>query len=142
MTSTVLYPNRPIRCLLVGACVIGVLCGTVIIAVENNAWREYVSTTFKDIPRDGDPGRGESLFFDTYDCDSCHWPGSKLYPTLTNIAMLASERVGGMTAWDYVAYSILDPDRYIVPGTGLQRMRVQRIPPGDIGDLVAFLLAR
>ena len=110
----------------------------------------------------GDARRGAELF-GKLPCASCHdvgrpWPGGDVCPNLGNIATEAARivrlpeyRGTAKDAAGYIRDSILDPNAYIVPGASYRTADGQSVmpkdfartlPPGDVDDLVAFLLTR
>lgn len=101
----------------------------------------------------GDPQRGREIFesggekyTEQFYCSRCHsLDGTGGYgPTMQGIAVLAGERVPGMTAEAYIRQSILDPDAFIVEGylqnMGLLHSRL--LSQQEVEDLVAFLLTQ
>jgi len=110
----------------------------------------------------GDATRGARLY-ETLPCASCHdisrpWPGGDICPNLGNIATEAARIVrqadyhGHATdAAGYIRESIVDPNAYIVPGPSyrqpdgqsvMPKTFAQTLSPGQLDDLVAFLLTR
>ncbi|MDX1614814.1 MAG: hypothetical protein R3300_10930 [Candidatus Promineifilaceae bacterium] len=86
-------------------------------------------------------------------CGSCHRIGQlgqthKVGPDLSDIGLVAAERVPDMTAEEYLRQSILDPDAFIAPNCPSGTC-MANVMPGDYGrrltaaqldTLVAFLL--
>ena len=73
---------------------------------------------------DGDPVRGKELFNTVrsevaFACATCHYPDQEtrlLGPGLQNVSERAATRVEGMSAYDYIHTSIVNPNAFIVPG--------------------------
>ena len=60
-------------------------------------------------------------------CFTCHTVGKSgalRFPDLDGIGARAGERIAGLSAVDYLAQSLYEPDTYIVPGFN----------PGHAGD--------
>jgi len=110
----------------------------------------------------GDAGRGARLY-ETLPCASCHdisrpWPGGDICPNLGNIATEAARIIHerdyhgrARDAAGYIRESIVDPNAYIVPGPAYRQADGQSVmpktfgqtlTPGQLDDLVAFLLTR
>ena len=86
-------------------------------------------------------------------CDNCHLIGDigeagKVGPDLSSIGVLASQRVPGQSASDYLRTSIVDPEAYLAPdcpnGPCLEGIMpgdyANRLTAGQIDTLVDFLL--
>jgi len=113
-----------------------------------------------DLAEIGDPELGLELFQDRNftKCESCHsLDGTEFRgaPTMLGISEQAGERVEGLSAYEYLRQSILDPSAYVggdyeykmgayqlvereegdfkVPGTLTQK---------ELDDLIAFLLTQ
>jgi mono/diheme cytochrome c family protein len=107
---------------------------------------------------EGDPERGEELYFLTYACNACHGdmdnPASALVgPWLGELAEIGGTRVEGQDALQYAYESILYPNAYIVPEcptgpcaspSGMPATFGARMGdnPQDMADILAFLLNR
>jgi len=102
----------------------------------------------------GDIAAGEDLYFESLDgipdgasCSSCHsFDGSDPHaPTHLGISAVASGRVDGMSAADYLRESIVDPYAFKVEGGWRFPMPYQYpnvLSEDQIENLVAFLLTR
>jgi cytochrome c2 len=99
----------------------------------------------------GDPERGRGLFNGRAACSACHGDprvaGSNTRgPDLSGSARLASTRVPGQSAADYLYASIARPDEFLAEapvhrGERLTRMPETELTPQEAADLVAWLLA-
>jgi mono/diheme cytochrome c family protein len=79
-------------------------------------------------------------------CASCHEGSlSNLFrpvgPPLKGAGLVASKRVPGMSAEDYLRQSIVDPGSYVVPGypDSMPRGLGRDLSPEDLAALVAYL---
>jgi mono/diheme cytochrome c family protein len=94
----------------------------------------------------GDPKKGEVVFFGVGECGSCHrvTPGDTLVGTsLQGISNWGAYRKPGMSAKEYLLESILHPDDFIVPGMPagiMPRTYADKLTNLQIGDLVAYML--
>jgi nitric oxide reductase subunit C len=141
-----------------GLAALAVVALVVVLAVVRGGlrWRRTAPVTR------GDATRGAKLYA-TLPCGSCHdighpWPGGDICPNLGNIATEAARIVrqadyhGRATdAAGYIRESIIDPNAYIVPGATYRQADGQSVmpktfgqtlSPGELDDLVAFLLTR
>jgi nitric oxide reductase subunit C len=141
-----------------GLAALAVVALVVVLAVVRGGlrWRRTAPVTR------GDATRGAKLY-ETLPCGSCHdighpWPGGDICPNLGNIATEAARIVrqadyhGRATdAAGYIRESIIDPNAYIVPGATyrqadgesvMPKTFGQTLSPGELDDLVAFLLSR
>ena len=88
-------------------------------------------------------------------CGSCHSVGflgepRKVGPDLSNIGLIASERVPGQSAEEYLREAIVDPDAYIVSDCPNGPCLANVMPPNygqqftdeQIEDIVAYLMAQ
>jgi mono/diheme cytochrome c family protein len=69
-------------------------------------------------------------------CFTCHTvgqAGALRFPDLDGIGVTAAERIEGMSAVDYLAQSLYEPDVYIVPGFN-PGMPVMDKPPVGLTD--------
>jgi nitric oxide reductase subunit C len=141
-----------------GLAALAVVALVVVLAVVRGGlrWRRTAPVTR------GDATRGARLY-ETLPCGSCHdighpWPGGDICPNLGNIATEAARIVGqadyhgrATDAAGYIRESIIDPNAYIVPGSTYRQADGQSVmpktfgqtlSPGELDDLVAFLLTR
>ena len=101
----------------------------------------------------GDPSRGSALYNNgRLACTACHGFGVLSVPQLTGIARrIPAERLtqagmGDETVALYLAQSILDPNRYLVPGFPANNMPHYAIGGTfglswqELNDLVAYLM--
>ncbi len=78
-------------------------------------------------------------------CTVCHSvnPGVELVgPNLAGVALIAGERVSGMTSEEYLRQSIIDPDAYVVDGFPAGQMLdiyEEALTGDEIDSLVAYL---
>ena len=102
----------------------------------------------------GDPERGRDIFetgagiypSDNSLCIKCHSldASGKYGPSLKGISKVASERVPGLSAEEYLRQSILEPDAFIA-GDYPEKMgsiHAAILSEKDVDDLVAFLLTQ
>jgi mono/diheme cytochrome c family protein len=104
----------------------------------------------------GDPERGREIFETgggvtvSGTCSRCHSldgsVGRGLYdgPSIQGISEVASKRVPGMTAEEYLRQSIVDPSAYLVEDFNNfmpQHLR-EYLSEENINDLVAFMLTQ
>lgn len=83
--------------------------------------------------------------FSTKGCVACHDAdaapgGGSIGPNLTNLSEVATARVEGMAAADYVRQSIREPNAYVVPGYGKGVMPVLSLSDTEVDALVEYLL--
>ena len=103
----------------------------------------------------GDPQRGQDIFenggaHETYKpqyyCGRCHsLDGSDGDgPTLQGIALVAGERVPGLTAEEYIRQSIMEPDAYVIEGYNHSMGSIlgKLLSEQEVNDLVAYLLTQ
>lgn len=102
-------------------------------------------------PIAGDVERGAQLFAQGRDevspCLTCHrvvsgQVGFSIGPNLARIGERAGTQVEGLTAEEYVRQSILEPERYIVPGYRdiMYPDYSAHLTQQNIQDLIAYLL--
>ncbi|GAB4579746.1 MAG: hypothetical protein Fur0022_24850 [Anaerolineales bacterium] len=112
---------------------------------------QELSLHFTDGQIDGDPVRGEQLYYEmalgeNVSCRVCHALEANVVlvgPSFAGIGTAAGERIPGMSAEDYLRQSILEPDAYKVPGFEDRQMLQnfgEILTKEQIDDLVAFLL--
>lgn len=86
---------------------------------------------------------GQTVFL-TKGCTGCHSRAGVsegfVGPDLTGLADRAGDRVGGLSAEEYVRQSVLEPQAYIVDGYGSQ-MPVLPVDSEELDALVEFLLS-
>jgi cytochrome c oxidase subunit 2 len=92
----------------------------------------------------GDAANGENLFYETYNCDSCHsFDGTVLVgPTLQGIGDRAGETLDEYDAETYLVESILLPCEYVVSGFQcvMPEDYGERMTKQDLADIIAYLL--
>jgi mono/diheme cytochrome c family protein len=101
----------------------------------------------------GDIAAGKKLFDeplaempDSVSCTSCHsldGKDSPWAPGLAGISAVAADRVGGMSAVDYLAQSITDPFAFLVDGEwpfAMPPRYTDALSEDQINNLIAFLL--
>jgi cytochrome c len=94
----------------------------------------------------GDPARGRAVFTGVGTCNSCHdvSAGIKIVgPSLKGIANTAGRRIAGVPAEAYLRESILQPNKFVVPGfpSGIMPQAfAQTLNPQQINDVIAYLL--
>jgi mono/diheme cytochrome c family protein len=101
----------------------------------------------------GDIAAGEELFEepvaempDSVSCTSCHsldGKDSPWAPGLAGISAVAADRVGGMSAVDYLGQSIVDPSAFRVDGEWRFAMPLRysdALSEEQINNLIAFML--
>jgi nitric oxide reductase subunit C len=94
----------------------------------------------------GNPGRGQQIFTGIAGCNACHdvQAGVQIVgPTLKGIASRAAQRQPGVAADVYLRESILNPNKYLVPGfaQGLMPQTFSNtLSAGQINDLIAYLM--
>jgi mono/diheme cytochrome c family protein len=124
------------------------LCAEPIVTYE---WPEFAADflALEEIA-EGDPERGEELFFVTYACNACHGnmddsASATVGPWLGELPEVADTRVPDQDALQYTYESILYPGVFIVSGypdampSFADRMGDN---PQDMADIIAFLLNR
>lgn len=95
----------------------------------------------------GDVTRGAQLFT-SQGCSGCHaiqGQGGQVGPNLTGIGAAAATRRPGQDAAAYLREAITDPNAYVVPGYQPNVMPSnygQTLRPGQLDDLIAYLLAQ
>jgi len=95
---------------------------------------------------DSAEGRGYVLFAGKGRCATCHSraPNTVIVgPSLAGIASRAGSREPGVSAVDYLQESILQPDKFKVPGYEKLQMDTslaKTLTGDEIGDLVAYLM--
>ncbi|MBZ0276612.1 MAG: DUF3179 domain-containing protein [Anaerolineae bacterium] len=99
----------------------------------------------------GDAANGQALF-NTFQadagfaCSTCHFPDKEdrlIGPGLLNVSTRAETRVAGLSAYDYIHTSIVDPGAFVVPDfpDGLMpRNWAQIYSEQQINDIIAYLL--
>lgn len=96
----------------------------------------------------GDVEHGADLFAHGYGeappCTTCHSLGSTTFnlgPKMTGISQRAAERIPGMSAYDYLYQSIVDPGAFLVSGyRNIMYPHFQeKLTQQDIADLIAYL---
>jgi cytochrome c2 len=94
----------------------------------------------------GDAVRGKVVFEGIGACLACHQVTSDLTvvgPSLQGIANRAGEARPGMSAYDYLRESILDPNTYVLTGfqEGLMPITYElTLSEQDIEDVIAYML--
>jgi mono/diheme cytochrome c family protein len=96
----------------------------------------------------GNPAHGKVIFEGVGQCVACHARTDdaprQVGPPLTHIGTIASYRLSGVAAEEYLRDSILHPDNYLSPGyvAGIMpRSYESKISPPEIEDVVAYLLS-
>ncbi len=107
----------------------------------------------------GDIAAGEALFRSGKGtapaCITCHNINQNtvlLGPSMVGIAARAAERVEGLSAAEYLAQSIVEPNAYIVPNTAVNVFSAggtslmfqqygEQLTQKDVDDLVAYMLS-
>jgi cytochrome c oxidase subunit 2 len=95
----------------------------------------------------GDATRGAQLF-NSQGCSGCHaiqGQGGQVGPNLTGIGAAAATRRPGQDAAAYLREAITDPNAYVAPGYQPNVMPGnygQTLRPGQLDDLIAYLLAQ
>ena len=77
-------------------------------------------------------------------CRTCHTIGSSgalRFPDLAGVAGRAAERVPGMSALDYFAQSLYEPDAFVVPGFNPGMPTINRPPIGLTDQEILCVLA-
>jgi cytochrome c553 len=103
---------------------------------------------FTDIPAEGDPAHGATLFNqgkgDAPACGTCHETTDQtdIGPGLAGISERAATRVGGQSAKEYIFNSITNPPLFLVTGFSnlMYDQYENKLTPQDIADLTAYLL--
>ncbi len=110
---------------------------------------EAPKIAFADIPLDqADAGGGEKIFQQANDtapaCNVCHSiDGSALVgPSLAGIGTQAASRVSGLSAEEYLYWSIIRPSKHIVAGySNLMYADYEKhLEAADIADLITYLM--
>jgi mono/diheme cytochrome c family protein len=105
---------------------------------------------------EGDPARGEEVYFTPYGCSACHGnmddsASASIGPWLGELAEIGDTRVEGQDALQYTYESILYPGVFIVPDCPTGPCSNIMPPdfgvrmgnnPQDMADMLAFLLNR
>ncbi len=102
---------------------------------------------FSDLPA-GDAERGAMLFRTSIEemptCNGCHSVQETMIngPALKGLGKVAGERVGGLSAGDYLYQSISQPAAYLVSGYANTMYNAYggRLTAQQIADLIAYLL--
>ena len=98
----------------------------------------------------GDPAKGKEDFNTVrpevnFACATCHHFDTEaqlIGPGLLNVSVRAVSRVPGMSAYDYIHTSIVDPGAFVVPGfpDGLMPRTYKNVWTEDqINDIIAYL---
>jgi hypothetical protein len=77
-------------------------------------------------------------------CRTCHTigqSGALRFPDLAGVAGRAAERVPGMSALDYLAQSLYEPDSFVVPGFNPGMPTINRPPIGLTDQEILTVLA-
>src|SRR5688572_31065396 len=77
-------------------------------------------------------------------CRTCHTigqSGALRFPDLAGVAGRAAERVPGMSALDYLAQSLYEPDAFVVPGFNPGMPMINRPPIGLTDQEILTVLA-
>jgi mono/diheme cytochrome c family protein len=126
------------------------LCGEEAAPVETIEWPESVA----DLPA-GDAANGETLYFTTYVCNSCHGDpavagSNAVGPHLGEIGTVGGDRIAGLSATDYIYQSILHPNDFIAPicandqpctePSSMPPNFGQRMTEQDMADVIEYLL--
>ena len=77
-------------------------------------------------------------------CRTCHTigqSGALRFPDLAGVAGRAAERVPGMSALDYLAQSLYEPDAFVVPGFNPGMPTINRPPIGLTDQEILTVLA-
>jgi hypothetical protein len=77
-------------------------------------------------------------------CRTCHTigqSGALRFPDLAGVAGRAAERVPGMSALDYLAQSLYEPDSFVVPGFNPGMPTINRPPIGLTDQEILCVLA-
>jgi mono/diheme cytochrome c family protein len=99
----------------------------------------------------GDPANGQVLFNTfqaaaSFACATCHYVDREdqlIGPGLFNVSIRAESQVAGMSAYDYLHTSIVDPGAFVVPTfpDGLMpRNWADIYAEAEINDLIAYLM--
>lgn len=93
----------------------------------------------------GDPVNGQALFVQNA-CNACHNVDSETMlvgPGLLHLGERAATRQEGMSAYDYLHQSIVDPNAYVVEGFAPNMMPPTfgtTLTEDQINDIIAYLL--
>ncbi|MYD09782.1 MAG: cytochrome c [Chloroflexi bacterium] len=96
-----------------------------------------------------DPGSGEKLFNQSNNeapaCAACHaitGTGSSIGNSLAGLAAVATERVAGQSAAEYLYWSIVRPGQHLVAGYSnlMYADYEDSLEAADLADLIAYLL--
>src|SRR5918995_6901582 len=77
-------------------------------------------------------------------CRTCHTigqSGALRFPDLAGVAGRAAERIPGMSALDYLAQSLYEPDSFVVPGFNPGMPTINRPPIGLTDQEILTVLA-
>jgi cytochrome c551/c552 len=137
-----------------------IIAGTILIVVVALFFAEFIASSTAPAPEaepvsetsyadrvaallvDADPVNGEALS-QQYGCHACHvLAGENVAPPFAGVATRAAERRPPMTAAAYLYESIVNPAVYVVEpyASSMAQDYAQRIPDGDMGDILAYLL--
>lgn len=89
---------------------------------------------------------GKTIFEGKGICNTCHkigGSGVQRFPDLDGVAVRAATRIPGMSALDYLAHSLYEPNSFIVPGFNPGMPQIDKPPIGltdpEILAVIAFL---
>ena len=83
---------------------------------------------------------GKEIFNGKGICQTCH-NGSGRFPDLEGIATRAATRIPGYSAVDYMAESLYEPNKYIVPGFNPGMPQINKPPIGLTDDEILTVIA-
>ncbi len=83
---------------------------------------------------------GKEIFDGKGICVTCH-NGSARFPDLVGIATVASSRIPGYTALDYLAESLYEPDIFLVEGFNKGMPAINKPPIGLTDDEILAVIA-
>ena len=104
------------------------------------------STAAPAFSPDGPEARGLALFSGKARCATCHsrTPNTVIVgPSLAGIASRAGSREPGISAADYIEESILQPNKFKVPGfenVQMDTSLAKILTSDEISDIVAYLM--
>ncbi|HEX6200601.1 MAG TPA: cytochrome c [Thermoanaerobaculia bacterium] len=87
---------------------------------------------------------GQDIFDGKGLCATCHTigrSGALRFPDLDGIATRAADRVPGLSALEYMAQSLYEPEAYIVPGFNPGMPQIDKAPIGLSDDEIKAVLA-